>query len=702
MNCKMCAAPNEEGAQFCSACGTPLKDAPSAKPGVGKGGGSSAPAKTMLFNKAPQVQTTPQKIQPPPAQPQPAPSASHHSPAQRAQKSAPAKTILGAPAVQLPGQQPQHPAATASVKATPVKAQPTPAAKANPESAPLAKASEKIGVATVKPVSTSPNEAPPGAGERAKTVIGLPAANAHEIKAAVEAAKKATAQAAVNPPASQQSKKTTGSDNLAGSKAAPASAMASKDTYEPVRTPKSGTDAAPRQNDVSSKTSKRAHQAASISSHPAAAHPAAEGYDRTDSADEWPEDGSTAPKSSTGIIIMIAVAAVIIIALMAFILLKFVFPSSPSFTPQIVASQDGETLTVVLDLPDAAPGSTVQIQNQNIPVAGGKVQFLLQKKQMVIGANLVKVVLAEPDKAPREIGFPIMLRHLATNDFSKLSLPSPSVDVRFQVANGFSIKVNGTPCPLEDGVCVFNLSVDTTQAKNAKALQYAIPFELINGNGEADPGQHIISVPVTQFQLHRPAPNAVVASPEITVSGSAVKGTIVTINNHKITAGDAGFSTTVPLPKDGSNKISITAAAPDSAPNTQEIAVTRVADLAPYIEAWSKDLDSKFDFAKLSRDTTAHTGKKIHLSGRIININSARGVTAFLMYVDNGCPPGGQCGVYVAFRGETDAGLQSMVDVYGTVRGTHEVDFAGGAKKALPAIDAVYVVPIKKPGNARN
>jgi hypothetical protein len=85
-------------------------------------------------------------------------------------------------------------------------------------------------------------------------------------------------------------------------------------------------------------------------------------------------------------------------------------------------------------------------------------------------------------------------------------------------------------------------------------------------------------------------------------------------------------------------------------------------------------------------------GKKVKYHGRVVNISTERGVTAFLLYVGTGCPAGAKCAIYVAFRGETDAGLQSMVDVYGKVRGTWDVQLQGGKQETMPALDAEFVI----------
>ncbi|MBN2343917.1 MAG: hypothetical protein JXX29_17185 [Deltaproteobacteria bacterium] len=643
MNCKMCGISNADGTQFCAACGTPLQEGAVPPQNQGRIAAGSTPAKTMMFGKAPQI-----------------PEANVSS----ASAGVSNRTMLGAPAVKMAavvqtGAQAvpvamAKPVTTANPVQTPSNA---PAASVKPSSTQPA---PMIKMASPKATSPQPAVAPSPEDTRAKTVLGLPSANADDVQAAVAAAKQKAAEKnkTTSPPAAQPPVE---------EKKEPAAAPAEASKPEPKPEPKPKIQRQPT--------------------------PFLEKPKATDDSGEWPDD--TSPKSSNvGIIIAVSAAALIILGLVAFILVKFVLFRSPDVQPQIVPSADGEHLTVILDLPTAPPGATVQLQDKNIPVAGGKVQFLLPKKQMVLGANLVKLTVTEPGGTPEEISFPITLRHIATNDFSGLTNTPPTVGVQFQIASGFSIKVNGAACTLVNGICEYKLTIPDGASKGGKVkkLQYSIPFELADGEGNTDAGQHTLVVPITELQLDRPADGAVVDSNEITVAGSSVPGATVTINGKTLQVGETGFAATVSLPAIGTNKINIRVVAAGSAPVSRQVLVTKVEDLQPYVASWSKNLDDSFNFAKLSRNTDAYAGKKIHLTGRIININTAKGVTAFLMYVDNGCPQGGQCGVYVAFRGETDAGLQSMVDVYGKVRGTQEVDFAGGSKKALPAVDAQYVL----------
>jgi hypothetical protein len=223
-------------------------------------------------------------------------------------------------------------------------------------------------------------------------------------------------------------------------------------------------------------------------------------------------------------------------------------------------------------------------------------------------------------------------------------------------------------------------------------IMHSISFQLTDQNGVAERGQHVVAIPITKLQVDRPADNALVQADVLTCSGTTENGAQVTVNGSPVGVTAIGFSAAVPLPELGEHKVAVTARAPGKAPSAQTLTVNRIESFDSAIEQWSTDLDKSLDYPTVGRDPNAYSGKKIMLHGRVVNISTEKGVTAFILYVKEGCPARGKCAVYVVYRGETDAGLQSWVDVYGTVRGTRSVDLQQGLKIDVPAVDATFVV----------
>ena len=221
---------------------------------------------------------------------------------------------------------------------------------------------------------------------------------------------------------------------------------------------------------------------------------------------------------------------------------------------------------------------------------------------------------------------------------------------------------------------------------------HKVAYQITDSSGNTEQGQHPVVIPLTKLQIDRPGSSAIVDSNTVTCAGITDKGAEVTVNGKPVGVSASSFLTRVPLPSMGEHRIVLTAHAPGKAPRKKIVAVTRIENLSNAIEDWSSNLDRRLDYPTLGRDPNAHMDKKIKLSGRIVNINTEKGVTAFLLYVARGCPAGARCAVYAVFRGETDAGLQSWVNVYGRVKGSRAIDLPNGQQIDVPAVEAKFVV----------
>ena len=272
---------------------------------------------------------------------------------------------------------------------------------------------------------------------------------------------------------------------------------------------------------------------------------------------------------------------------------------------------------------------------------------------------------------------------------------APSVSVTFNVAPSVALSVEGKPVSVTGGSYVHQIPLEKIMASakpGSEQIVYYVPFQLTDTTGATESGQHGVTVQITKLQVDRPADNALTQADTLTCSGTTEDGAAVTVNGSPVGVTAVGFSTTVPLATVGDHKIAISARVAGKAPHTRTLTVKRIESFDNAIAEWSKDLDKTLDYPTVGRDPNSHAGKKIKLNGRVVNISTEKGVTAFILYVREGCPARGKCAVYVVFRGETDAGLQSWVDVYGTVRGTRSVDLQQGLKIEVPAVDAAFVV----------
>jgi hypothetical protein len=409
--------------------------------------------------------------------------------------------------------------------------------------------------------------------------------------------------------------------------------------------------------------------------------------------DDWPDEETGRRVQGSGLFIATIVAAIIVIVGIVFVYV-FVLESDLSLTPQVFNTADGKAVTVVFAFPKAPPGSSIQVAGKTVPIASGQASLEIQLSDLHLGVNDLQAVYQEPGDRPENKSFSIILRHSVTTDLSGLAAQEPFVVVDFKIAQGIALAVEGKPVKLTEGSYLHRIGLDQIPA-SAKTMSdnliHQVSFQLIDSEGAVEQGQHVVAVPLTKLQIDRPADKAVVANDSVTCAGTTEDGAEVTVNGEPVGVTVAGFLTSVPLSSLGEHEIQVTARAPGKAPNIQSVSVSRLESLERAVDDWSKDLDKRLDYPTIGRDPNAHANKKVKLSGTIANIKTEKGVTAMLLYIADSCPKGNLCAVYVVFRGETEAGLHSWVDVYGRVKGTRTIDLQSG-KRDVPYIDAEFVV----------
>ncbi len=422
--------------------------------------------------------------------------------------------------------------------------------------------------------------------------------------------------------------------------------------------------------------------------------------DPRNSFDEWPDQEPETERRSKGLQVAIIVAIALVLVGAITLTYLLIAGDDKVLVPHIFPTGDGKGVTVSFSFPKAPPGTVIQISGQTVQVAGGQAQIIIQTSQLKLGINQFPLIYTEPGTSPKNMSFPIALRHSITTDLNGLMTEDPSIAVNFQIAPDITLAIAGKPVQVINGLYVHRIPLAEISAldPSADSLIHRIPFQLNDAKGTAEQGEHVVAIPVTKLQIDRPAESAIVAVDAITCAGVTEKGASVTVNGQAVGVTVVGFNTRIPLARLGDHQINVTARAPGKASRTQTVKVTRIEDLSSAIETWSKDLDKKLDYPTVGRDPNVHANKKIKLSGRVVNINTEKGVTVFLLYIDSkgGCPAGARCAVYVIYRGETEAGLQSWVDTYGIVKGTRTVDLSGGKKLDVPAVEAKFVVKTER------
>jgi zinc-ribbon domain len=664
--CQMCGMSNDDEIQFCSACGSPLTAGASrTESSDGPVPDQDSPAKTMMFNRAPVLSTQPKK---------------KAAPVAKTPQMETNKTVFGMPAVggQVASSKPVQ---AVQVQAKPVQTKPV---QAKPVQA--------------KPVAKKP-------ADNAHTVLGMAAVTPQMVQEAKEATPKAAVPIAAPKPAEQKlqeadfDKKTVLGMPAAkdGDSTPVEEPSAARAAPKPAPSQDIPGDKAPKEKpEEVGKPAPVEHSPTPVANEGSPA--AGNGVDGS-MEDDWEDDDTSTGGGGRGLIIALIVAGVLVVIGAVALIYLLAFGKGKAIEPQLFRTSDGNAITVAFSFPEAPMGTTIQVLGQTVQVSDNQARLDIPIANIKLGTNEIPLVYLEPGQSPENLKFNIAMRHTISTDLSGLAAEEPFVSVGFNVAEGIALAIEGKPIQLVGGVHTHKVLVGSLQAgvdEAADNISHKINFQLTDAKGGAEQGQQLVTIPLTKLQIDRPAEKAVVASPSVTCAGVAENGAQITVNGKPVGVTAIGFMSTVPMPSLGEHKINVTARAPGKAPRQRTVTVTRIDNLDGAIEQWSKDVDKGMDYPTIGRDPNAHVGKKVKLNGRVVNINTEKGVTAFLLYIASGCPAGARCAVYVVYRGETEAGLQSWVDVFGTVRGTRAVDLPNGQKLEVPAVDAQFVIKTKK------
>ncbi len=716
--CQMCGTSNDDTTEYCAACGSPLTS-------IEKPAGSGKASTTLASSQPGRA------------------------------GSIGAQTVLGMPATggdadiatsetqiggTVPNPSSQKTPTVAGMIAVPRESLPEKKSSKPPMVSPSKKRDNRtvMGIAAIpkdslpekkssRPPMAMPSQAPPPATspspkksiEDKKTVLGM---------RAIGGAIPATKPAPTTPKKLEDKKTVLGMAAMGGAKPAAKPAPASKKKLDDKKTmlgmpamgsSESTSDIVPGTGDAKKEVakgsavtpsakagslSKRTQAAGMTSPVPEGADERYESKEKDTTApeqseyDNWPDESEETEGRGPGLLIVAAAAGFLIIIGLIAVIYLFVVRGESGLSPQVFPTADGQAVTVAFSFPEAPPGATLQVTGQTVPVAAGQARIDIRLSELKLGTNNLRAIYTEPGKSPVERSFPIMLRHSVSTDLSGLMGKDPFVLVNFRVAQGIKLAVGGKPVQLSGDAYSHRIPISSIAAKagDGNSLIHQVSFQLIDDNGVNGQGQHAVVIPVTSLQINRPAADVVVASGTVTCAGMTEEGAQVTVNGEPVGVTAVGFNTSVPLPSLGEHSVKVTARAPGKAPHTESLTVTRIEDLADAISDWSKDLDTRLDYATIGRDPNAHAGKKIKLNGRIVNINTEKGVTAFLLYIAQGCGAGALCAVHGVFRGETEAGLQSWVNVYAVVKGIRTVDLPSGKKLDVPAVEAVFVEKSKR------
>ena len=660
--CQHCGTKNPDVAAFCSECGKKLAGQAAAK----------APMKTMLSTPAP---TIPQEKKEAPA-PSPAPA-----PAQASKPIASVpdskKTIMGMPSM-----------ATGQQAAPAAQPAPTPVAHAA-----RAKAPEP---------SLPPDKAKKAAQEAAgKTMLGVsPLASSASTK---------------QPDASQlQYQKTMQEEKpvfepVIDTPVISPSRVPSKPPQQPQPQPQAQPQPKPRPADARQRSEAPA-EGFFISEPP---QPALSTRARQQAPSTPPRPSRI---GSTTMLMMRKAAAVprwlivvIIIVVvggagLGYAIKKFVLePMKPRVT-KIVMRQNPNFTSIDLDLylVNVEKIKGLKIMDQKFEVKGSKSTVNLAIGPVRLGDNAIEAVLLDAggnEKGTMMIEFE--LTKYWQPQTQTLEEANPVVGLFFQTLPDAQLLINGEPSPGEGpGKFLYQKTVKQLMEKfpptTGDVWKMSFDYELKSKGRKPEKGTVEIEIPVVSLIVDRPADGARVLEDKVECMGRTELEVEIKINGSPVDVNNGKFATTVPLAEVKTYTITIEAYSPKRGPKVSTVTVERVADMSAEIAAYEKDVEKDLSWEKLAREPASYTGKKVMFEGRIFNIRTEKGVTAFQMLVSEGCPAGARCTLVATYRGETSAGEQSLVKILGEVRGIQTLQTAAGSKFDAPQLEVQYVLSLEE------
>jgi len=640
--CSECKAINSDEARFCCECGKPLPESQA---------GGKLPQKTILATPAIKID---ERAVASPVQSTPQPS----SPPQASAK----KTIIGMPSVE---------ASAISAKKPPAS-EPAPAvaAKAVKAKAP----DEMIDIGKAKKAAQE------AAG---KTILGVSPISVDQISGGGTPAKsykeeKPVFEPTIEAPVIAQQKTPSYAEGMAGiggiqpqrqRSEASAEGMYVKGQIQmapSARASLPGESTAPRPSRIGATTMLMVRKAAAIP--------------------RW-----------------LIIAIVLVVAAgtgLGFLIKKFVIePRKPKVVKMLVKQNPNfQSVDIEIETINTKNVDTIMVGEQKFKIENQKSLLTLPIGPVHLGENIIEAKLF--DKEGKEKGtltLDFLLTKFWQPQTQTLEEANPVVGIYFQTMPDASLFIDGEPSPGEGpGKFLYRKKISELLSKSppSEGNTWVVSFDyLLKRKGaKDDTGKVEIEIPTVRLEIEKPANGAIVTKDSVECTGKTELDAQVKINGTMVDVQNGRFATKIPLPEYRIYEIVVEAISAKRGPRIAKVKIERVKDMTELIKDYEKGVDKELGWEKLNQNPKQYTGKRVSMNGKIFNIQTEKGVTAFQMLVADGCPEGARCSVVVTYKGEMEAGEQSFVTVLGEVTGSETLETKTGSKFTAPKIEAKFVL----------
>lgn len=189
---------------------------------------------------------------------------------------------------------------------------------------------------------------------------------------------------------------------------------------------------------------------------------------------------------------------------------------------------------------------------------------------------------------------------------------------------------------------------------------------------------------------------ATVQSSQVTISGTAVSGALLTVNGNAVGSATPGFSATVDL-KEGANSLVVRASKEGFEAEEIRLRVIRRLSPAEVAAAVEQRRQSFIDstvvipYNQLIKDPDSFAGRRVRYHGEILQIQESGGMGFMLLYVTNLGYDIWTDQIWVSYTNHVRGAQGDELTVYGTVVGTKSYDTQIGGTTYVPEVEAVYI-----------
>jgi len=373
-------------------------------------------------------------------------------------------------------------------------------------------------------------------------------------------------------------------------------------------------------------------------------------------------------------------------------LFAFFYESAPPIRTRVTVDQEGNEL-IEVTCPSCPDGTEVSLAGGSA-IIEDKMAEIPIRTTLSVGVNQLRVDVDRPGNGRDEsIGLEVQVAYRIRPDLATLQGDTPAIVVEVAAVEGTEVELDGQKIPLVNGRAIHIIDVSeaiTGPSPSLAKLSREIPFAVRPPEGEEERGSISVSVSILPLVIDAPGRRVVVAKKTFVLAGRTLAGAEVLVAGKDIPVKPNGsFAQVMNVSSVGATQIEVRAKMPDRAPRLYRIDVHRVDNLASAAAEFRKH--ETLDFAGLTSDVGAAVGKRVVLSGNVVEARRQNHQTIMLLAVppSGGCTTDAQgCTVRLVHGVENPIQKGDTITAFGRVAGEFEVE----GHPTIPEVDVEFTL----------